>query len=130
IKSDASVQAREPRIPLDAVAVSFPVYQGGSRSLKKRVLFRGSAGRIGRDANQRIIVEALRDVSLSLRTGDRLALIGSNGAGKTTLLRVIAGIYEPVHGAVETRGRRSPMFHVNLGIDSELNGFHNILPRA
>jgi ABC-type polysaccharide/polyol phosphate transport system ATPase subunit len=77
---DAPVQDRETRVTLDAVAVSFPVYQAGSRSLKKRVLFRGSAGRIGRDANQRIVVEALRDVSLTLRTGDRLALVGSNEA--------------------------------------------------
>jgi ABC-type polysaccharide/polyol phosphate transport system ATPase subunit len=130
MKSDASLEDRELRVTLDAVAVSFPVYQGGSRSLKKRVLFRGSAGRIGRDANQRIVVEALRDVSLALRTGDRLALVGSNGAGKTTLLRVIAGIYEPVHGAVVTRGRISPMFDVNLGIDPELSGFDNIRTRA
>jgi ABC-type polysaccharide/polyol phosphate transport system ATPase subunit len=130
MKPDVSVQDRELRVTLDAVAVSFPVYQGGSRSLKKRVLFRGSAGRIGRDANQRIVVEALRDVSLSLRTGDRLALIGSNGAGKTTLLRVIAGIFEPVHGVVVTRGRISPMFDINLGIDPELSGFDNIRTRA
>jgi ABC-type polysaccharide/polyol phosphate transport system ATPase subunit len=127
---DAPVQDRETRVTLDAVAVSFPVYQAGSRSLKKRVLFRGSAGRIGRDANQRIVVEALRDVSLTLRTGDRLALVGSNGAGKTTLLRVIAGIYEPGHGAVVTRGRISPMFDINLGIDPELSGYDNIRTRA
>jgi ABC-2 type transport system ATP-binding protein/lipopolysaccharide transport system ATP-binding protein len=110
--------------------VSFPVYQAGSRSLKKRALFHGSGGRIGRDAHQRIVVEALRGVSLSLKRGDRLALIGPNGAGKTTLLRVIAGIYEPERGVVRTRGRISPMFDVSLGIDAELSGYDNIRIRG
>ena len=117
-------------VSLDQVMISFPVYHGGSRSLKKRVLFRGSAGRIGRDASDQVVIEALRDVSFSLVAGDRVALIGANGAGKTTLLRTIAGIYEPVEGQVVTRGRISPMFDINLGIDTDLSGFDNIRLRA
>ena len=117
-------------VSLDRVTISFPVYQGGSRSLKKRVLFHGSAGRIGRDASDQVVIEALRDVSFSLAAGDRVALIGANGAGKTTLLRAIAGIYEPVRGEVVTRGRISPMFDISLGIDSDLSGFDNIRLRA
>jgi homopolymeric O-antigen transport system ATP-binding protein len=117
-------------VSLEQVALSFPIYQGGSRSLKKRVLFRGSAGRISRDADDQMVVEALRDVSFTLAAGDRVALIGSNGAGKTTLLRVIAGIYEPIQGLVVTRGRISPIFDVGLGIDGDLSGFDNIRLRA
>jgi ABC-2 type transport system ATP-binding protein/lipopolysaccharide transport system ATP-binding protein len=130
MNSHSSAQDDEATVLLDEVAVSFPVYQVGSRSLKKRALFHGSGGRIGRDVHQRIIVEALRGVSLSLKRGDRLALIGPNGAGKTTLLRVIAGIYEPERGVVRTRGRISPMFDVSLGIDAELSGYDNIRIRG
>jgi ABC-type polysaccharide/polyol phosphate transport system ATPase subunit len=117
-------------LTLDHVSVSFPVYYGGSRSLKKSLLSRGSAGRIARDVNARIVIDALRDVSVSLENGDRLALIGANGAGKTTLLRVMAGIYEPMVGTVSVRGRISPMFDIGLGIDSDLCGYDNICLRG
>ena len=115
---------------LEHVSVSFPVYQGGSRSLKKRLLFRGSGGRVANDAHDRIIVEALRDVSLQFAPGDRVALVGANGAGKTTLLRVMAGIYEPVSGTLRTKGRISPMFDIGLGIDGDLSGYDNVRLRG
>jgi ABC-2 type transport system ATP-binding protein len=44
--------------------------------------------------------DALRDVSLSVGTGELVAVIGPNGAGKTTLLTILAGIVTPDHGAV------------------------------
>ena len=106
----------QSELTLEHVSVSFPIYQGGSRSLKKSLLFRGSGGHVASDASQRIVVEALRDVSLQFSPGDRVALVGSNGAGKTTLLRVMAGIYEPVAGVLKTRGRISPIFDIGLGI--------------
>jgi iron complex transport system ATP-binding protein len=46
----------------------------------------------------------LRDVSLRVEPGERLALIGPNGAGKSTLLRVIAGVLRPNAGRVELGG--------------------------
>jgi homopolymeric O-antigen transport system ATP-binding protein len=128
ISATHSVEHSE--LSLNNVSVSFPIYHGGSRSLKKSLLFRGSGGQLASDASHRITVEALRNVSMEFRTGDRVALVGKNGAGKTTLLRVMAGIYEPVTGVVKSRGRISPMFDISLGIDGDISGYDNIRLRG
>lgn len=125
-----NVAVERSELSLDNVSVSFPIYHGGSRSLKKSLLFRGSGGHLSSDANHRIAVEALRNVSLSFAAGDRVALIGTNGAGKTTLLRVMAGIYEPVSGVVRSRGHISPIFDIALGIDGDVSGYDNIRLRG
>ena len=117
------------RIDATGVQVDFPIYHGNSRSLKNTV-FAAASGRLQADAKQRIVVHALRDVSLSLRSGDRLGLIGSNGAGKTTLLRTLAGIYEPVLGSVEVEGRVGALLDPNLGMNAELTGRENIALRG
>lgn len=117
-------------LTLDNVSVSFPIYHGGSRSLKKNILFSGSGGHLANDASHRVVVDALRNISTEIRAGDRVALVGSNGAGKTTLLRVMAGIYEPAVGTVTSCGRISPMFDIGLGIDPEISGYENIRMRG
>ena len=104
---------RNPSISIEAVSVSFPLYHGNARSLKKMVLAAAS-GRLGQDRKQRIVVEALRNISFRLRGGDRLGLIGSNGAGKTTLLRTLAGIYEPVTGHVRVEGSLNALLDPGL----------------
>lgn len=124
------MNATVERLAMDDVSVSFPIYSMGSRSLKKGLLYRGSRGRIASDANDRLVVEALRNVSLRFSVGDRVALVGANGAGKTTLLRVMAGVHEPASGVVRVSGRISPMFDIGLGIDPELSGLENIRLRG
>lgn len=51
---------------------------------------------------------ALRDLSLSLREGEVIALIGPNGSGKTTLFRALAGLTRPASGTVLFDGRPAP----------------------
>lgn len=118
------------RIQLDHISVQFPIYNADTRSLKTRLMHMTTGGHIGRDAGNRVCVEALTDVTLTFEHGDRVALIGHNGAGKTTLLRVLAGIYEPVGGAVYREGRAVPLFDMALGMNPEATGFENIRLRG
>jgi ABC-2 type transport system ATP-binding protein len=76
------------------------------------------------------VVEALRDIDLSLRQGDRVGLVGHNGAGKSTLLRLLAGIYEPTRGRARIEGRVAPVFDLAVGMDPEISGLENILIRG
>jgi ABC-2 type transport system ATP-binding protein/lipopolysaccharide transport system ATP-binding protein len=116
-------------VELRDVSVGFPVYSASSRSLKNAMLAATTGGHIGNDANH-IVVQALDQVSLVLKEGDHVALMGHNGAGKTTLLRVLAGIYEPPVGLIRVEGKVTPMFDIGLGIDVEATGYENILIRG
>jgi ABC-2 type transport system ATP-binding protein/lipopolysaccharide transport system ATP-binding protein len=114
-----------PSLELDGVTVDFPIYSGGSRSLKKTLVTIGTGGRIQRGGG-RVSVEALKDISLRLGHGDRLGLVGHNGAGKTTLLRTMAGVYEPSAGRVRASGRIATIFDFTLGLDFDATGYENI----
>ncbi len=107
--------------------VELPVYGADSKSLRTRVLNIASGGKIRQETSKIFIVTALRDISLRLEDGDRLALIGRNGAGKTSLLRLIAGIYEPTRGEVKCEGTVAPVLATSLGIDQDATGYENIV---
>ena len=69
---------------------------------------------------------ALKHISLSVRQGEVLGLIGRNGAGKSTLLKVISGILKPTQGTVTCKGNLVPMLELGSGFDFELTGRENI----
>lgn len=109
--------------------VDFPIFDAKSRSLKKAVMS-SAGGKIGKNSANTVVVEALRDINLHLREGDRVGLVGHNGAGKSTLLRLLSGIYEPTRGSADVRGRVAPVFDLGVGMDPEISGYENIIIRG
>jgi ABC-type branched-subunit amino acid transport system ATPase component len=71
-------------------------------------------------------VQVLFDVSMFVRPGEMVALLGPNGVGKTTLLRVLAGLERPQQGEVRFEGRDitgvSPARRVGLGLSQIVGG--------
>jgi lipopolysaccharide transport system ATP-binding protein len=116
-------------IAAHGISLDFPLYHASARSLKKMVVST-VAGRMAADAKHRVVVQALRDISFRLGSGERLGLIGSNGAGKTTLLRTLAGIYEPVAGHLSVQGSVNALLDPNLGMNVDLTGRENIMLRG
>jgi ABC-type polysaccharide/polyol phosphate transport system ATPase subunit len=70
---------------------------------------------------------ALRNISLAIRHGDRVGVVGSNGAGKSTLLRLLARIYPPSSGEVAIRGSVAPLIEMGAGFNPELSGADNVV---
>ena len=69
---------------------------------------------------------ALDHVSLEVKRGETLGLIGRNGAGKSTILKVISGILKPTSGSVICHGNVVPMLELGSGFDFDLTGRENI----
>jgi lipopolysaccharide transport system ATP-binding protein len=118
-----------PLIRAEGLAIEFPLYHVGARSLKKRLLAKTPL-RLKQDDSNRVVVAALRDLDFGIGRGERVALVGHNGAGKTTLLRTLAGVYEPVAGRLEVQGSIGSLIDPAAGMDQESTGRENIMLRA
>lgn len=75
-------------------------------------------------------VHAIKNMSLTLKDGERLAIIGHNGAGKSSFLKLVAGIYPPTSGNLVVQGKISSMFELATGFEMEQSGWDNIYLRG
>lgn len=114
------------RAVLRNVSLNIPVFTPGEKRLIRKPSRLSSVGGNIDHSNGKIHVQALKDVSFAVERGEHLALIGHNGAGKSTALRVIAGIYPPSLGEVETKGTIGCLFNLGGGATPEMTGYEYI----
>jgi ABC-type polysaccharide/polyol phosphate transport system ATPase subunit len=108
------------------VNLKYPIRENSGMTFKEFVLhgiFRKERAKVRE-------IHALRDVSVNVRKGERVGIIGHNGAGKSTLLRVMAGVYPVASGSVRVEGSISSLFDLMVGFESEASGWQNIYYRS
>lgn len=114
-----------PHIELEHVDLEFHVGAERHTTLQSAV-WRG----LRRHRVEARTVKALKNLSLTIKSGERVGIIGHNGAGKSTLLKVLAGIYPPQRGRVTIEGHVCPLFEFVTGFEMEATGWENIRTRA
>ena len=113
-------------IQLDNVHLRFHVRRAKRVSFKEYLV----NGLFLKSSNAPMEVHALRGVSMHLKEGDRLGIVGHNGAGKSTLLKTMAGVYPPTEGTRKVTGRVSSLFDITVGFEIESSGRDNIRFRS
>lgn len=108
----------EAVIRIRHLAKAYPLYRDSGDWLKQAVL--GSFQSFYRP------FWALRDVSLEVRRGDSVGILGRNGCGKSTLLQIICGMTKPTKGELWVQGRVAPVLALGATFDYESTGRANV----
>jgi ABC-type polysaccharide/polyol phosphate transport system ATPase subunit len=111
---------RDGQIIANDLGIAYRIYREKVSTLKEAV-----ANRF-RHLRSSEMFWALRHVSLEVSAGEAIAFVGHNGSGKSTLLKTMAGVLQPVEGAIAVQGRISPMIELGAGFDPELTGRDNV----
>lgn len=70
--------------------------------------------------------KAVDNISFTVQKGEFFGIIGRNGSGKSTLLKLLAKIYTPTNGEIETIGKLVPFIELGVGFSPELTGRENV----
>ncbi len=110
-------------IDLQNLSIHLPLQR--ARLRRKMLAEGGNGGRVIQTRSGECVA-ALRGIDLSIKSGDRIALLGRNGAGKTTLLRTLAGVYLPSTGRAKVTGNVATLFSTTLSLSDYETGRQNI----
>lgn len=105
-------------IDVDNVYKTFNVYYDRTNTIKEKLLFWKSSKKERR--------EILKGVTLKIKKGEVVGLIGVNGSGKSTLLKLMTKIIYPNKGTVTTRGKLTSLLELGAGFHPDFSGRENI----
>lgn len=111
-------------IEVTNISKQYRKMQGSYKTLREDVYRLFGKGKVKENSGR---TWALHDISLSVRQGETLGVIGANGSGKTTLLRLLAGVTKPTLGEIKVEGRIGTLIEITSGFESELTGRENVL---
>ncbi|GAB2586999.1 ABC transporter ATP-binding protein [Dyella jejuensis] len=111
----------ELAIQIEHVGKVFPVYDKPIHRLYQMMSSRGAKQRWYREFH------ALRDVSVQVRRGETLGVVGRNGSGKSTLLQIICGTLMPSTGRIQISGRIAALLELGAGFNPEFTGRENVI---
>lgn len=101
------------------VTKTFNVYYDKSNTVKESLLSLFSRNR----KEKRVVLD---DISLKIKKGEAVALIGTNGSGKSTLLKLMTKIIYPNKGKIETHGKLTSLLELGAGFHPDFSGRENI----
>ena len=109
-------------IRVENLSIKFRIYHDRSPSLK------GYFANLFKRKSQTAYSDfwAVKNVSLEIRAGDRVGIVGHNGAGKSTLLKALCRVYESSDGLISVDGRIAPLLEIGAGFHPEFTGRENI----
>ena len=112
-------RTEEYSIIVENVYKTFNVYLDKANTIKEKILFLFSR-------NKKQKREVLKGISLKIKKGEVVALIGTNGSGKSTLLKLLTKIIYPNKGRIETNGKLTSLLELGAGFHPDFSGRENI----
>ena len=112
---------KDTAIKVTHVSKDFKLYYDKANTLKEKILFFSK-----KNKSKNEILHVLKDINLTIKKGESVALIGTNGSGKSTLLKLMTKIIYPNKGRITTNGKLTSLLELGAGFHDDFTGRENI----